>query len=167
MEMKRETHNQVNKATGIVKGNQGFTLLETSVALVVMMIVGLGAASLFVYAIGANSKARDRELSMAVAQQQIERLRNTPFANLDATVAATGGTSKTVLSGGRQYTVATTIAETIPEDPSRKTIKVEVTPIASTTLTQAPTPTEEVRIFSGVILVTQRSDTKLGLRWGP
>jgi hypothetical protein len=28
----------------------------------VMMIVGLGAASLFVYAIGANSTARDREL---------------------------------------------------------------------------------------------------------
>jgi len=159
--MKRETHNQVNKATGIVKGNQGFTLLETSVALVVMMIVGLGAASLFVYAVGANSKARDRELSMAVAQQQIERLRNTPFANLDATVTATGGASKTVVSGERRYTVATTIANTVAGDTSKKTVTVQVTPLGSTALTGA------ARIYSGVTLVTQRSDTTLGPRWGP
>lgn len=162
MEMKRETHNQVNKAAGrILKGNQGFTLLETSVALVVMMVVGLGAASLFVYAVGANSTARDRELSMAVAQQQMERLRNTPFANLDATVTATGGTSKTVPSGERQYTVATTIANTVAGDTSRKTITVQVTPLGSTTLTGA------ARIFGGVTLVTQRSSTAIGTNWSP
>lgn len=162
MEMKTETHNQVNKAAGkILKGNQGFTLLETSVALVVMMIVGLGAASLFVYAVGANSTARDRELSMAVAQQQMERLRNTSFANLDATVTATGGTSKTVPSSGRQYTVATTIANTVAGNSSRKTITVQVTPLGSTTLTGA------ARFFGGVTLITQRSSTAIGTNWSP
>jgi Tfp pilus assembly protein PilV len=160
--MKTETHKQSNKAaSGVHQGNQGFTLLETSVALVVMMVVGLGAASLFVYAVGANTTARDRELSMAVAQQQMERLRNTPFANLDATVTATGGTSKTVPSGERQYRVATTIANTIAGDTSRKTITVQVTPLGSTTLTGA------ARIFGGVTLVTQRSSTAIGTNWSP
>ncbi len=162
MEMKRETHNQVSKAAGrIPKGNQGFTLLETSVALVVMMVVGLGAASLFIYAVGANSTARDRELSMAVAQQQMERLRNTQFADLDTTVTATGGSNRTVQTGGRRYTVATTIADTVSGDASRKTITVQVTPVGSANLTGV------ARIFGGVTLVTQRSDTTLGPRWGP
>ena len=162
MEMKTETNNQVNKAAGrILKGNQGFTLLETSVALVVMMVVGLGAASLFVYAVGANATARDRELSMAVAQQQMERLRNTQFSDLDATVTATGGSNRTVITGGRSYTVATTVANTVAGDTSKKTITVQVTPVGSTNLTGA------ARIFGGVTLVTQRSDTTLGPRWGP
>jgi len=162
MEMKTETHNQVNKTAGrILKGNQGFTLLETSVALVVMMVVGLGAASLFVYAVGANSTARDRELSMAVAQQQLERLRNTPFDDLDATVTATGGTSKTVPSGDRQYTVATTIANTVAGNATKKTITVQVTPLGRTALTGA------ARVFGGVTLVTQRSSGDVGPNWGP
>jgi Tfp pilus assembly protein PilV len=160
--MKAETHQQTNKAaSGLHHGHKGFTLLETSVALVVMMVVGLGAASLFVYAVGANTTARDRELSMAVAQQQMERLRNTPFSSLDATVTTTGGANKTVPSGGRQYTVATTIADTIAGDSSRKTITVQVTPLGSTPLAEAD------RVFGGVTLVTQRSDNALGPNWGP
>jgi hypothetical protein len=98
---------------------------------------------------------------MAVAQQQMERLRNTPFANLDATVTATGGTSKTVPSSGRQYLVATTIANTVAGNSSRKTITVQVTPLGSTTLTGA------ARIFGGVTLVTQRSSTAIGTNWSP
>jgi Tfp pilus assembly protein PilV len=143
------------------KSDQGFTLLETSIALVVMMIVGLGAASLFVYAIGANTTARDRELAMAVAQQQLERLRNTEFSTLDATVTATGGTSKTVESGGRQYTVATTIADTVAGDSSRKTVTVQVTPQGSTALTGVQ------RVFGGVTLVTIRSTDGVGPNLGP
>lgn len=161
MDMKRETNKQSNEAARIPRGNQGFTLLETSVALVVMMVVGMGAASLFVYAVGANTTARDRELSMAVAQQQMERLRNTAFDDLGTTVTATGGTSKTVPSGDRQYRVATTIADTVAGDTSRKTITVQVTPIGSTALTGV------ARIFGGVTLVTQRSSTTLGPNWGP
>ena len=81
----------------------GFTLLETCIALVIMMVVGLGAASLFFYSVTNNASARDRQLSMAVAQQQMERLRNTSFASLSATVTSTGGADKTVTSAGRQY----------------------------------------------------------------
>ena len=136
------------------QGEAGFTLIETSIALVVMMIVGLGAASLFVYAIGANSSARDRELSMAVAQQQMEFLRNVPFANVETRVAATGGATKQVTSAGRSYSVATIVTATA----SQKTITVTVIP-AGTNIS-ALTPTQ--RTFGVVTLTTQRATDALG-----
>lgn len=142
-------------------GEDGFTLIETSIALVVMMVVGLGAASLFFYAIGANSTSRDRELSMAVAQQQMERLRNTEFLDLEATVTALGGANKTELSGDRNYEVATTIVETFAGNASQKTITVQVTPAGDTVLGGI------TRVFGGVTLVTVRSSTGVGPYLGP
>ena len=58
---------------------RGFTLLEAAIALVVLMIIGLGIASLFTYAIQANGRADDRELAMAIAQKRMEWLRTIPF----------------------------------------------------------------------------------------
>jgi Tfp pilus assembly protein PilV len=139
----------------------GFTLIETSIALVVMMVVGLGAASLFFYAIGANSTSRDRELSMAVAQQQMERLRNTEFLDLEATVTTLGGANKTEVSADRTYEVATTIVETFAGNASLKTITVQVTPAGDTVLTGI------TRVFGGVTLVTVRSSTGIGPYVGP
>jgi Tfp pilus assembly protein PilV len=138
------------------RGQAGFTLLETTIALVVMMVVGLGAASLFFYAVGANTTARDRELSMAVAQQQMERLRNAEFADLDATVTSTGGANKTVTSGNRQYTVVTTVTNTVTGDSTKKTVMVQVRPQGSTALAGV------TRVFGGVTLVTNRSTDGVG-----
>lgn len=140
------------------KGQQGFTLIETAVSMVVMMIVGLGAASLFVFALGTNNSARDRELSMAVAQQQMERLRNTRFATLDATVSATGGANKSVTSGGRSYSVVTTVVDTVAGNATQKTITVQVSPTAANTAGL----TALQRVFGGVTLVTYRSTSVLG-----
>ena len=138
----------------------GFTLIETTIALVVMMVVGLGAASLFFYAIGSNSTARDRELSMAVAQQQMERLRSTHFLQLEATVTALGGATKTEVSAGRSYTVNTTIVNTFTGNNTQKTITVQVTPLGNTVLTGIQ------RVFGGVTLVTVRSSLAAGPNLG-
>ena len=142
------------------EGQAGFTLIETSIALVVMMVVGLGAASLFFYALGANSTARDRELSMAVAQQQMERLRRTQFLQLEDTVTALGGATRTVVSAGRSYTVTTTIANTFAGNDTQKTITVQVTPSGSTALAGVQ------RVFGGVTLITVRSSTAFGSNAG-
>ena len=139
-------------------GQHGFTLIETSISLLVMMVVALGAASLFVFALGTNSTGRDRELSMAVAQQQMERLRNAKFVDLDATLTATGGANKTVTSGGRSYTVVTTILDSITGDSTQKTITIKVTPKGTNTTGLSPVQS----VFGGVTLVTQRSTTVLG-----
>ena len=52
---------------------QGFTLIETTVAMLIMMIAGLGVVSLFVYSIGYNSGGNDRAVAISLAQQQVEQ----------------------------------------------------------------------------------------------
>ena len=141
---------------------QGFTLMETAVSLVIMMVIGLGAASLFAYATMANSGATDRELAMAVAQKRMEWLRNMSFSVTTRNLAysypnggmgATTGTTETETSSGRAYTVVTVIEDTrvVPAgqpdagQPVLKTITIRVTP-------QGAGPA-----LGGVILSSQRS----------
>ncbi len=79
----------------------GFTLLEISIALVILMFVALGAASLFAYSVNYNSASNDRAQSLAIAQLRLEQLRNTKFANL-----AGGTTTQYISSAGASYTTA-------------------------------------------------------------
>jgi len=67
----RQMNKKLAKQGGIMRSDEsGFTILETAIALVLMAIVGLGAASLFFYAARNTVSAGDRELAMAVAQQR-------------------------------------------------------------------------------------------------
>jgi Tfp pilus assembly protein PilV len=112
---------------GKKRQEKGFTLLETTCALLVMMIGGLGICAVFAYAIKNNTGSRDRALALAVAQQQMERYRQMKF--IDAGLTAHAATTETVTSAdNRTYTVRTTIIDTTP---SLKTIKIEVTPLLS------------------------------------
>jgi len=113
---------------GKKRNEKGFTLLETSAALLVMMIGGLGICAVFAFAIKNNTGSRDRALALAVAQQQMERYRQMKF--IDAGLTAHAATTQTVTSAdSRTYTVRTTITDTTT---SLKTIKIEVTPLLST-----------------------------------
>ena len=79
----------------------GFTILETCIAMLIMFIAVLGSVSLFAYSIQNNSGANDRELAMAVAQKQMEQLRNVNFT--DATLNATSAINATLTRAGRSY----------------------------------------------------------------
>lgn len=148
---------------------RGFTLLEAAIAMVILMIVGLGIASLFTYAIRANGSADDRELSMAVAQKRLEWLRTIPFNTQTRHVAysypdgglevtATSGVSETVTNAGRSYTVRTVIQNLnvvpagLPDagEPTSKSIQVSVTPVGAATS------------FETVTVTTQRSTQVTG-----
>ena len=109
----------------------GFTLMEAAIAMVIMMVAVLGSASVFSYSINYNSGAADREFAMAIAQKQMEQLRNVPFT--DASLNATAGITTTIVRAGRSYTVTTSIvhSNTIAGQPTLKTITVQVTPTAS------------------------------------
>lgn len=115
-----------------IKGERGFTLIEAVVALVVMMIVGLGAASLFAYSTRNNSGAADRAAAIAIAQQRMERLRSVDFT--DASLNA-GMTTVVVTSAGRNYQVQTTIctAAACGGSATLKHITVQVTPTSADT----------------------------------
>ena len=163
--MRNDRHRQSSAST-----QKGFTLLEAAIALVILMIIGLGVASLFTYAVGANSRADDRELSMAIAQKRMEWLRTIPFTTqtrmaaysfpnggLQATAA--DGVTETVTSAGRSYIVNTVIQDmsVVPLGnpdagaPTTKSFRVSVTPAVATTN------------FETVILNTQRSTQVVGV----
>ena len=134
-----------------IRHQQGFTVLEAAIALVVLMVIGLGIASLFTYAVSANVKADDRELAMAIAQKRMELMRTIEFTTqtrsvefafpnggLRATDAA--GVTETALSAGRSYTVNTLIEDLSfvpagnPDEGAAtvKRIRISVTPVGAT-----------------------------------
>lgn len=120
---------------------RGFTLIETSIALVVMMVAALGAASLFAFAIKYGSGAYDRTLAIAVAQQRMEKLRKGSF---DEVVSSN---DPDVTSSNRHFSVVTTVTGT-----NLKTITVTVTPYAG-----------DSWVRNSVIIVSQRSALGTGL----
>ena len=137
----------------------GFSILETAIALVLMTIVALGAASLFYYSIGNTVTTGDRDLSMAVAQQTMEQLRNIDF--LDAALTEASGTTPVTLTrAGRQYQVYTTIADSnaINGQPTTKTITVRVAPVSD----MASWSNSITSYFGSVTLVAQRSALSVG-----
>lgn len=149
---------------GAGRGERGFTLIETSIAMVTMMVAVLGAASLFTWAVSYNSGATSRQLATLLAQQRIERLRAVTFdattrhvavaaGGLGATVAA-GVVESNVMSGGRPFTVTTIIEDiafdtAIPAQPTIKRITVRVMPTVGPAL-------------GGVTLVTLRTTVVRG-----
>jgi type II secretory pathway pseudopilin PulG len=160
MDLKHKSHRQ----------QQGFTLLEAAIALVILMIIGLGIASLFTYAIQANGNADDRELAMAIAQKRMEWLRTIPFTTQTRQVAyafpngglaatAIDGVTETVTNAGRSYTVVTVIEDLsfVPAGnhdagaPTLKRIRVSVTPVGAVTN------------FETVTVTTQRSTQVTGI----
>src|SRR5919112_1913976 len=82
----------------------GFTLIETTIAMLVIMVALLGLASLFVYGIGYNSAAHVRTMAMALAQQRMEALRGGPF---DEVVPSN---EPDVDSAGYHFAVSTAVA---------------------------------------------------------
>src|ERR1044072_2771080 len=88
--------------TKAANGESGFTLIETSIAMVVMMVAALACSSLFIFSINNNVGGSERALSMAVAQQQLEQIRSVDYE--DSTLNA-GTTNLTVNTGGRTYNV--------------------------------------------------------------
>ena len=149
---------------------KGFTLMETAIALVMMFVVSLGAASLFAYASNANSNADDRELAMSIAQTRLEWLRTIPFTTQTRSVAyaypngglaatSAGGVTETLTNAGRSYRLVTIIQDVnfVPAgNPDAgactlKTIKITVTPLGAGS------------VFPAVSVTTQRSTQVTGI----
>ena len=138
----------------------GFTLLETTVAMVLMAIVGLGVAGLFAYAASNTSNAADREMASAVAQQQMEQLRSVAFTDSSLTATSSSGTTTTVTRLNRSYSVNTTIVDSVmvASTATLKTITIKVTPQSAS----ASWSSNVTTIFGSVTLVSTRSSLLVG-----
>jgi Tfp pilus assembly protein PilV len=104
-------------------GESGFSLIETTIAMLLMLIVALGSASLFSFSIYNNSGGSDRAVSLALAQQAMEALRGATFNGTTTDARLTAGTvvQSGVLRDGRSFTLTKTITD---NSPSLKTITI-------------------------------------------
>jgi len=134
------------------KGQQGFTLMETSIAMVVMMVGALGIASLFVFSTQNNVGGSERALAMAVAQQQLEQIRSVTYED---TTLDVGTTTSTVRSAEQNYTVQRTVAQETNADGSAKQLK-------KITIRVAPNVGGPNWLNTAVVLVSFRSTLTTG-----
>jgi Tfp pilus assembly protein PilV len=138
----------------------GFSLLETVISLLLMTVVGLGAASLFFFAVRNSVSSSDREMAMAVAQQRMEQLRNDGFSSTNLAQTTASPSPNTITRGGRQYDVTTIIADSnvVSGSATTKTITVKVVPNNDTSVWARTVSS----VFGSVTLITQRSAQSTG-----
>lgn len=143
-------HDDSPGAAASARGERGFTLIETAIALVIMLVLALGAAALFAFSVYNNSGGDDRAQTLALVQQELESLRHAKFSlsGTDAILAA-GNRVKIVRHGGqnpqdaqdptaRPYRIVTTIDDNpatqsldVNSLSTLKSITVTVTPLGS------------------------------------
>lgn len=111
-------------------GEHGFSIIETTIAMVIIMIVCMGAAKLFIFATNYNSGAEDKARAMAIGQREMERYRAVHFDDASLNVASS---SKSVVAQGRSFTVQTTICATsgCGGSASLKIITIAVQPMSA------------------------------------
>jgi Tfp pilus assembly protein PilV len=143
-----KTTNSKNKTTD----QRGFTIVETTIASLVMLVGALGVSSLFLFSTQNNIGGGERALAMSVAQQQLEQIRSVTFEDATLTAATTNSTVRT---GGRDYAVQRVVADEMNADGSPKQLK-------RITITVTPTGTGVNWTRTPVVLVTYRSTLTAG-----
>lgn len=132
-------------------GERGFTLIETTIASLVMLVGALACSSLFVFSLQNNVGGSERALAMAVAQQQLEQIRSVKYE--DSTLNA-GTTTTTVRNGERNYAVQRTVVSETNSDNTAKNLK-------RITVTVTP-KTGQTWMRTSVVLTTFRSTLNSG-----
>jgi prepilin-type N-terminal cleavage/methylation domain-containing protein len=112
-------NNELSKSQRPVDNEAGFTLIETVIALVILLIAVLGVFGAFTYAVRFNTGNSARSQALSVLQREVESLRSAKFTptitdSTPANIDLTGGvkTRRTVIADngtGATYSVDTTI----------------------------------------------------------
>lgn len=142
---------------------RGFTLLETVIAFLIVMIAALGVVSVFAYAVNYNSGGNNRLQAIAIAQQQMEQLRTAKFnapvngvSKTDAILAAGTTTTNVTSADGRPFSMTVTI----DDDPFTANVQTNTaTTIKEITVTVTPTSAGSSWALNGVTMVTRRART--------
>jgi type II secretory pathway pseudopilin PulG len=146
--------------TDVVDREAGFTLIEAVIALLIMLIVALGSASLFSFSIYNNSGGTDRATSLAIAQQALEALRSARFNSTTTDASLNAGTTvqSGIIRAGRRFNLTVVI----DDNPATQAIDVnDGTNLKQITVTVVPQNIGSRWALGAaggpVTLVTQRS----------
>ena len=102
------------------KEDRGFTLIETCIAMVILMIAVCGVLPLGVYALKYNSAAAIRAGAVTAAQRKLEQLRASSFTSCTSSSEVTIGPTDS-----QTYTVDVTVTDVTT---TLKNITITVTP---------------------------------------
>jgi len=119
----------------------GFSLIEVIIALVIFLVAILGVFAAFTYAVRYNSGNSNRSQALAVLQQQVELLRSAKFTpTIYNESSLTGGTKTPVTvtaSNGFSYRVET-IVDNDPVTPGVQSTNDSTTTLKEITVTVIP-----------------------------
>jgi type II secretory pathway pseudopilin PulG len=159
MSMNKESSKQID-----LTSESGITLIETTCALVIILIALLGVAFSFTYAINYNAGNQSRSLALAVLQQEVEQMRAakfTPYVT-DAILAGGNRVDRTVTGNtGTPFIVSITV----DNDPVASGIQNDVDvpnptikEVNITTRLANPAPGWQIAIPSTIVLRRVRAN---------
>jgi Tfp pilus assembly protein PilV len=140
------------------KEDRGFTLIETCIAMVILMIVVCGVLPLGVYALKYNSAAAIRAGAVTAAQRKLEQLRAGSFTSCvsSSEVVTVGPTEST------SYTVDVTVTDVTT---ALKSIRITVTPQGRSTSGGVYSGNESW-MRGQVVVYTKRTTSSIGSNVG-
>lgn len=159
--IKNALKNRRNALETSAAGNAGFSLIETTVAMVTMLIVLLGVFSTFTYSVNYNSGNNSRSQALAVLQQEIELLRSAKFTPTITEATLTGGVNKARIissADGSRFRVEITV----DDDPFTNGVQVDANKtlkeISLTITLENPTPGWQTAVPATIILRRVRAN---------
>lgn len=155
--------NSVNRITktNCKKSEEGFTLVEVVIALLIFLIAVMGVFATFAYAVNYNAGNNSRTRALVVLQQEVENLRSAKFTPsiTDSSLAGGTHTNKSVTTAdGYAYIVA----KKVDDDPFTSGIQIDnsktIKEITMTVTLASPTPGWQSAVPSTVIMRRVRAN---------
>lgn len=135
----------------------GFSLIEATCSLIILLIALAGVATTFTYAINFNAGNSSRAQALAVLQQEVERMRSAKFTpppnGIDSLLTGGRKAPKPVTApDGKRFRIQTTI----DDDPLTDGIQIDNTKtikeITVTVTLDSPTPGWQTAVPATVVL---------------
>lgn len=141
--------------------DEGFTLVEVVIAMLIMLIALLAVSMTFIYSINFNAGNTSRSQALSVLQREVENLRSVKFTPtiLDSEIAGGVQVAKIVTAAnGNQFVVQTVV----DDDPFVAGVQVDrsktLKEIAVTVNLDSPTPGWQTSVPATIILRRVRAN---------
>lgn len=103
-------------SAAIRKNENGFTLIEVIIAMVIFLVVILGVFAAFTYAVAFNSGNSKRSHALSVLQRKVEEMRSAKFTPTATDNMLTGGTKPVeTFTAADNFTYSVQV--TVDDDP--------------------------------------------------
>lgn len=136
-------------------GDGGFSLIETTVAMVIFLIAILGVFITFTFAVNYNAGNASRAQALAVLQQRVEQMRSAKFTPTLTDSMLTGGTKSPeiiIAPNGDRFRIQVVI----DDDPNTSGVQVDATKVfkevSVTVSLDSPTPGWQTSVPATIVL---------------